>query len=33
MLEFVKAFDALANRFLGLGGGAVQMLARLMPAS
>jgi DNA-binding transcriptional regulator GbsR (MarR family) len=33
MLEFVKSFDALANRFLGLGGGAVQMLARLMPAS
>jgi len=29
----VKSFDALANRFLGLGGGAVQMLARLMPAS
>ena len=33
LLDFVKAFDALANRFLGLGGGAVQMLARLMPAS
>ena len=33
MLEFVKAFDALANRFLALGGGALQMLARLMPAS
>lgn len=31
MLVFVKAFDGLANRFLGLGGGAIQTLARLLP--
>lgn len=31
MLEFVKAFDALADRFLALSGPAMQMLARLLP--
>ena len=31
MLEFVKAFDALADRFLAMGGPAMQMLARLLP--
>ena len=32
MLEFVKAFDGLADRFLGMSGPAMQMLARLMPS-
>ncbi len=32
MLEFVKAFDGLADRFLGMSGPAMQMLARLLPS-
>ena len=31
MLEFVKAFDGLADRFLGMSGPAMQMLAKLLP--
>lgn len=32
MLEFVKTFDGLADRFLGMSGPAMQMLARLLPS-